>query len=68
MHQGAYFDRYGRPIAINQPTYVLNIDQGVRMSNEELNDMLLRLIELLRSNKDDYVDEVPITQRNHLVP
>ena len=60
--RGLIFDRYGRPLAINQPTYVLNVDQGVRMSNEELNGMLLRLIQLLRTNGDQYVDEVPITQ------
>ncbi len=59
--RGLIFDRYGRPIAINQPTYVLNIDQSIRMSNEELNNMLLRLIKLLRANGDQYVDEVPIT-------
>lgn len=60
--RGLIFDRYGRALAINQPTYVLNIDQGIRMSNEELNDMLLRLIVLLKSNGDDYVDDIPITK------
>ncbi len=60
--RGLIFDRYGRPVAINKSTYILNIDQGIRMSNEELNDMLLRLIALLKANGDTYVDEIPITQ------
>ena len=59
--RGLIFDKYGRPLAINQPTYILNVDQGIRMSNEDLNDMLLRLAKLLKSNGDDYVDNVPIT-------
>ncbi|HHX61860.1 MAG TPA: hypothetical protein GX707_14320 [Epulopiscium sp.] len=60
--RGLIFDRYGRPIAINQPTYVLNVDQGIKMTNAELNDILLRLIKLLKSNGDEYVDEIPITK------
>lgn len=59
--RGLIFDRYGRPIAINQPTYVLNIDQGVKMDQSELDKMLLRLINLLKSNGDQYVDEIPLT-------
>lgn len=60
--RGLIFDRYGRPLAINQPTYILNVDQGIRMSNAELNDMLLRLTVLLKKNGDDYVDNLPITK------
>ncbi len=60
--RGLIFDRYGRPLAINQPTYILNVDQGIRMSNEDLNDMLLRLAKLLKSNGDLYVDNIPVTQ------
>ncbi len=60
--RGLIFDRYGRPLAINQPTYILNVDQGIRMSNEELNNMLLRLIVLLKSNGDDYIDNLPMSK------
>lgn len=60
--RGLILDRYGRPVAMNQPMYVLNVDQGVPMSDEEMNDMLLRLIRLLESNGDEYVDEIPITK------
>lgn len=60
--RGLIFDRYGKPIAVNKPIYVLNIDQGVPMSNDDMNDMLLRLIKLLKSNGDDYVDNIPISK------
>lgn len=60
--RGLIFDRYGRPLAVNKPTYVINIDQGVTMAQKERDEMLLRLISLLKSNGDQYVDEIPITQ------
>ncbi|MGL4738659.1 MAG: penicillin-binding transpeptidase domain-containing protein [Cellulosilyticaceae bacterium] len=60
--RGRIFDRYGRPLAVNQPTKVLKVDQQVRISKEKLNQVLLDVANLLLENDDQYIDKVPISQ------
>lgn len=60
--RGRIFDRYGRPLAVNQPTKVLKVDQQVRISKEKLNQVLLDVANLLIENGDQYIDKVPISQ------
>ncbi|MGL5676036.1 MAG: penicillin-binding transpeptidase domain-containing protein [Cellulosilyticaceae bacterium] len=60
--RGRIYDRYGRELAINQPTNVLKFDQQVRMKKGELNKILLELANVLEANGDTYSDHVPITK------
>lgn len=60
--RGLIYDRYGRPLAINKPTYVLKVDQQVKLEKGELNKVLLEVAELLEANGDSYIDNVPITK------
>lgn len=60
--RGLIFDRYGRPLATNKPTYVLKVDQQVKMEKGELNRVLLEVANLLVANGDEYTDTVPISK------
>ncbi|MEG0501536.1 MAG: hypothetical protein RR525_04815, partial [Cellulosilyticaceae bacterium] len=60
--RGLIFDRYGRPLATNKPTYVLKVDQQVKMEKGELNKVLLEVANLLVANGDEYIDTVPISK------
>ncbi len=60
--RGLIFDRYGRSLAINEPTYVVKADLQVRQSNLELNNTLLKIINVLEQNGDAYIDTLPISQ------
>ncbi|MGL4361984.1 MAG: penicillin-binding transpeptidase domain-containing protein [Cellulosilyticaceae bacterium] len=59
--RGRIFDRYGRPLAINQATNVLKFDQQVRLKKGELNKILLNVAEVLEENGDIAIDNMPIT-------
>ncbi|OON95936.1 MAG: hypothetical protein ATN36_06990 [Epulopiscium sp. Nele67-Bin005] len=60
--RGLIFDRYGRPLAINQPTHILKVDQQVSQSSTQLNETLLKVAQLLESNGDTYIDDIPISK------
>lgn len=60
--RGGIFDRYGKPLAINKPLYTLKLDQQVKMTKKELNAIILKVIHLLESNGDTYIDEIPLSK------
>ena len=60
--RGLIFDRYGRPLAINQPTNVVKFDQQVKITTDELNQVMLDVANLLEKNGDVYVDNIPISK------
>jgi len=55
--RGTIYDRYGRPLAVNELTFVVKMDPSVRISNEAL----LSLSLLFEKNNEDYVDSLPIS-------
>ena len=57
--RGEIKDRYGRVIAGNQPSFTVRLSNQDR-SDEELNLIAERLISILESNGDSYVDNLPI--------
>ncbi|OOB80040.1 MAG: hypothetical protein BEN19_07025 [Epulopiscium sp. Nuni2H_MBin003] len=59
--RGLIYDRYGRVLASNEPTYVITVDLQVKQTTEELNNTLLRVLEVLEKNGDTFIDEIPIT-------
>lgn len=55
--RGTIYDRFGRPLAINQSTFVVKMDPAVNISNEAL----LALALLFENNEEHFVDNFPIS-------
>ncbi len=72
--RGLIFDRYGRPLAINKPTNVIKFDQQVKMKQDEinrnkdqLNQVLLDVANTIIDNNDQYIDNIPISEKTPFV-
>ncbi len=59
--RGEILDCYGRQIAINRDGY--NIVFNKAYVKENLNDVILTLVNLLKKNKQEWVDELPLTRK-----
>lgn len=57
--RGSIYDRYGRPLAINESSYVVNIDPSVGV--DDINSTLSKLITLLEKNGETIDISLPIT-------
>ncbi len=57
--RGEILDCYGRQIAVNRDGY--NIVFNKAYVKENLNDVILTLVKLLKKNKHEWVDELPIS-------
>lgn len=60
--RGNIYDRYGKPLAVNKPVYVLKIDPQVTMDKKQLNQVILKAVNLLEENDDEYIDVMPISK------
>ncbi len=58
--RGTIYDRYGRPLAVNRPTFTVKIDPNL-IAGKDINDVLYNLILLFEKYNDDYVEDFPIT-------
>ena len=56
--RGTIYDRHGRPLAVNELSFVVMMDPSVRISNEALLELAL----LFERNNEDYVDSFPISR------
>jgi cell division protein FtsI/penicillin-binding protein 2 len=57
--RGSIYDRYGRPLAVNKSSFIVNLDPGVTVDN--LNEVLSNLIDLLETNGETIETDFPIT-------
>ncbi len=57
--RGKILDRYGRPIVTNRLGFSVSFTKS-GLSDDELNDLIVNTVTLLRSNEDEYVDTFPI--------
>ncbi len=57
--RGSIYDRYGRELAVNKSSYIVNLDPGVTVEN--LNEVLLNLVNLLEKNGEEIETDFPIT-------
>lgn len=60
--RGTIYDRYGRPLAVNQVVYNVKIDAGISMKSQDLNKVLLNFIKLAGENQEELADDFPISQ------
>ena len=59
--RGNIFDRFGRPLAVNNFAHSVMINPSVLMTNDELNDVILELLRLLEANGESFIDTLPIS-------
>ncbi len=62
--RGEIFDVYGRPLAVNSPSFTAQMDAQVNVTSEELNDVIYNTILLFEKNGEQYIDELPISTEN----
>ena len=60
--RGEILDRYGRALAVNRTVYCVQLDT-VFMPAEERNDIILRLINMIEDEGEEYFDELPVSER-----
>lgn len=61
--RGLIYDRYGKPLAVNKAVYVLKVDPQVTLAKGQLDQILLNTANLLRANGDQYIDNMPISDK-----
>ena len=58
--RGSIYDKFGRPLAVNESSFTVNIDPSVSISN--MNEIILKVINLLEENDEQIIDEFPISK------
>ncbi|MCG8482522.1 MAG: penicillin-binding protein, partial [Clostridia bacterium] len=61
--RGEIRDRYGRVLAGNKPSFVVQIVRN-NLIDEKINDIAIDLLSILENNGDEYVDNFPIHIEN----
>lgn len=59
--RGEIFDRYGRPLAINESTFTIQMDPQISGTAEQINDAIYNVCVLFNENDEDYIDELPLS-------
>ena len=60
--RGIITDRNGQVLVSNRSTYSLTFNTSLLEKGEDVNDAILRLVELCQEQEVDWVDNLPITQ------
>ncbi len=58
--RGNIYDKFGRPLAVNESSFTVNIDPSISIPN--INDVILKTINVLEQNGEQLVDEFPISK------
>ncbi len=59
--RGEILDRYGRPLVSNRQGFSITVSK-VNSDNKELNDIVLKLINICESGNVNYIDTMPVTK------
>ena len=57
--RGEIYDRYGKLLVTSEASYILQLYR-TKISSEELNNVLLKVAEILEKNGDTYYNDLPI--------
>lgn len=57
--RGEIYDRYGRPLAINETAYTVKINPVIEVSN--LGEVMTRFVKLMNKNNEDLFEDLPIS-------
>ncbi len=60
--RGEILDRYGRPLVTNRMGFSVQIQKINNTSNEGINDIILKLLNILEKNQEPYNDRLPISK------
>lgn len=60
--RGNIYDKFGRPLAVNNSSFTVNMDPSISLEEQELNSIILKTINLLEANNEKIVDEFPISK------
>ncbi|PKM93587.1 MAG: hypothetical protein CVU84_14545 [Firmicutes bacterium HGW-Firmicutes-1] len=58
--RGNIYDRYGRPLAVNEPAFNVIFDTNI--VNADLNGVIYQLLNTLEKNNESFIDDLPITK------
>ncbi len=58
--RGSIYDKFGRPLAVNESSFTVNIDPSISVSN--LDEVILNTMNILEANNEIIVDEFPISK------
>ncbi|MBP3888746.1 MAG: hypothetical protein J6F30_14045 [Cellulosilyticum sp.] len=62
--RGIIYDRYGKPLVMNQSINVLQFDPDIKLGKEvNTNEILLKVVNLLEKEDQEYIDNIPISKR-----
>lgn len=61
--RGEIFDRNGRPLVTNTTGLDVVINRAYVASSAEINDMLLRLTKVMEAADEDWIDNLPLTNK-----
>ncbi len=61
--RGEILDRYGRVLAGNEPSFVVQIVRN-NLIDEQINQVAIELLSILEKNGDEYIDNFPILIEN----
>ena len=59
--RGNILDRYGRILVSNKECYNIKIDTTKLFAGDNPNEVILQLVQMVRSYGDEYTDDLPIT-------
>lgn len=59
--RGEIYDRYGRPLAVNRDGYAVVLDAAYLQASQT-NETILRLCGLLKEKKEEWRDDLPISE------
>lgn len=65
--RGNIYDKFGRPLAVNNSSFTVNIDPSVSLEEDILNEIILRTMNLLERNNEKIVDDFPISKEKPYV-
>ena len=64
--RGNIYDKFGRPLAVNESSFTVNVDPSInidpKVTGFTLNDVILKTMQLLERNNEQIVDEFPISK------
>ncbi|TCO79983.1 penicillin-binding transpeptidase domain-containing protein [Marinisporobacter balticus] len=62
--RGEIRDRYGRPLAVNKPSFTVQIMKN-ELIDEKINEVSVKLLNILENNGEEYNDNFPIKVENN---
>ena len=60
--RGNIYDRFGRPLTVNNTAYIVVIDPTHAITNPNINEAMYQLTRLFERNGENFADEFPMTR------